>query len=196
MGKHVTINCININKSIEVPTGSKLLDVLKSIGIKSTHPMVVAMVNNKVESLNYELYGNKTVEFCALNTTVAWQAYIRSLCFLLAKATNELMPDAQLSIEHSLSNGYYCKIGNKKLDATLIDKLRSKMQEYVAKDIPFVDHEIETTEVIEIFKKQGEHDKVLLLETVGNLYSKYYDLDGFYDYLFMPSSFHSISHSL
>ena len=184
MTKQVTINCINIDKTVQVPTGSTLLEVLKTINISATYPIVVAMVNNKVESLNYEVYGNKTVQFCALNTTPAWQAYVRSLCFIMAKATNELMPDAQLAIEHSLSNGYYCRIGNKALTVEIIDKLRNKMQEYVSKGMSFVDNEIETTKVIELFKKQGEDDKVLLLETVGNLYSKYYELDGFYDYFY------------
>lgn len=164
--------------------GSTLKEVLKTLPLQEKYPIVMAKVNNKAESLNYALYGNKTVDFCSPNRMPAWRAYIRSLCFILAKATSEVFPGTQLSIEHSLSNGYYCKIGGRKLNNEDIDKLRNVMKEYVKQDLQFIEKETETTEVIEIFKKQGQHDKVLLLETVGNLYSKYYELDGFYDYFY------------
>ena len=55
------------------------------------------------------------------------------------------------------------------------------MQEIVAEDIPFEHKLAHTEEVIEIFRKQNMLEKVALLESIGDLYTNYYLLDGLAD---------------
>lgn len=185
MEKEIVINCKNINQKIRVAKGCSLQEILKQINLKTEYPVVVAKVNNKTESLDYQIYRNKSVDFKALNTNSAWRAYVRSLCFILSKAIDKTLPGAQLHIEHSISNGYFCKIETEQnIDQRVIDSIKKEMRGYIEQDIPFTHTELETDEVIEIFRKQGFEDKVLLLQTAGNLYSKFYELDGYYDYFF------------
>lgn len=180
--KDLIINCINIGKKIYVPRGTSLMEISKELNIQSTYPLIVAKVNNKTEPLDYCVYRNKTIEFKSIDSLSGWRAYVRSLFFLMAKSVNELFPKANLCIEHSLSNGYYCKISAfsnpSKAD---IEKIKEKMKFYVEKNLPLKHNEIETKDLIDIFEKQGFNDKVTLLKTIKKLYSTYYELDGYYD---------------
>lgn len=185
MEKKVDIRCLNTNEYIQVDTGSSLLEVLAKLSLKTKYPVMVAKVNNKAEDLNYRLYGNKTVEFITLDNSIAMRTYIRALCFVMAKAVNEVLPKVQFNIEHPLSKGYFCKVlSDKALTQDVVDRIKAKMSEYIKADLPFVGKEIETERVVELFREQGFDDKALLVETAGALYSKYYDLDGYIDYYY------------
>lgn len=183
--KEIIINCANNNQKYTFDAGTKLADMLTLIGLKTEFKIVSAKVNNKVEDLDYRAYSNKTVEFITLNSSLGIRTYTRSLCFILAKAVDSLFPDKKLVIEHAVCNGYFCKIGvEKSLTETDVKQLKDKMLEYVKKDAPFVEYEEETKDVAALFQKSGHHDKALLLDTLGSLYSKYYELDGYFDYFY------------
>ncbi len=38
------------------------------------------------------------------------RTYVRSLCFILAKAVDDLLPNAEMYIEHAVAKGYYFQI--------------------------------------------------------------------------------------
>lgn len=185
MENKITVHCLNDNSYKDYPAGISLLAILKEASIHTEYPFVNAKVNNKTESLQYVLYGNKTVQFVSIAESSGMRTYVRSLCFILAKAVANILPDAQLNIEHPISLGYFCKIvGMDKVEQQLVDRIKDKMKEYVAADMPFVEVEEETDRVVEMFRNQGHHDKALLLETSGALYSKYYKLGDSVDYFY------------
>lgn len=181
----VTIYCTNNDSYTDFPIGTSLLEIQKEIGLVTRYPVMNAKVNNKTESLTYQVYHNKTVRFIALNEASAMRSYVRSLCFLLAKAVSEVIPETQLNIEHPISLGYFCKlIDVPVIDQKLVDTIKAKMKEYVAADLPFEALEEETTKVVELFRSKGFEDKAILLETSGALYSKYYRLGDSVDYFY------------
>lgn len=185
MQKQVEIRCLNTDEYRNFPTGSSLLEILQQLSLKTKYPIMVAKVNNKAEALNYRVYGNKTVEFITLDTSMGMRTYVRSLCFVMAKAVDEVLPKVQFNIEHPLSKGYYCKVWtDKPVTQEEVNKIKAKMREYIKADIPFVGREIETKRVAELFREQGFRDKALLVETTGALYSKYYELDSYIDYYY------------
>lgn len=185
MQNEVEIRCLNTNEYKKFPAGSTLLDILSQVPLKTKYPVMVAKVNNKAEALDYRVYGNKSVEFITLDTSMGMRTYVRSLCFIMAKAVDEVLPKVQFNIEHPLSKGYFCKIWSETpITQDLVDKIKAKMREYIKADMPFVGKEIETTEVVKLFREQGFDDKALLVETTGALYSKYYELDGYIDYYY------------
>lgn len=183
--KRVRIHCTNNNSIKEFPSGTSLLEALKEFDLDNKYPIVNAKVNNKTESLDYQAYHNKTVTFVDISQRSGMRTYVRSLCFILAKAVAEVVPNAQLFIEHPISLGYFCKIqGYSKIDVRTLEAIKAKMNEYVAADIPFEAVEEETTKVVEMFRKQGFEDKAILLETYGSLYSKYYIMGNSVDYFY------------
>lgn len=185
MEKKVTIFCTNTNTYQDFPAGSNLIKILEGFDVKSESTIVNAKVNNKTEPLDYCVYHNKTITFVDLTSPSGMRAYVRSLCFLLAKAVSETFPEAQLYIEHPISLGYFCKISDRgTIDEKAIVAIKTKMQQYIEADMRFEAVEEETDKVVKMFRNRGFEDKALLLESSGELYSKYYRLNGSVDYFY------------
>ncbi|MBO7318202.1 MAG: nucleoside kinase, partial [Bacteroidales bacterium] len=183
MDKHITIYCRNTNSQIEVEGGESLLSIYNRLNINMQHRAVTARVNNKSESLNFRIYNTCDVEFVDISDASGMRAYERSLFFVLYKAVHELYPGTTLRIEHSISNGKYCLLGDAKTPVSneVVDAIRTRMQQIVENDYPFEQKIAHTADVIKIFEKQGLVQKVDLLNTVGDLYTDYYELDGLAD---------------
>lgn len=62
--------------------------------------------------------------------------------------------------------------------------IKERMLQLVEANLPFRRYEVPTEEAIELFTKLGYRDKVRLLETVNDIYVKYYTLDGTPDYYY------------
>ncbi len=186
------IYCKNINKSKSFPIGISLLDVYSGFDLDMPYGPVSARVNNKVESLNFRIYNNKDVEFLDITSSSGMRTYIRSLCFVLCKAVEDRYPSGSIALEHPVSKGFYCQL---KLDRSIglddVQRIKQRMKEIIADNLPFERFEKHTTEVVELFRQKGMDDKVHLLETSGNLYSYYYTLGNTIDYYYgslLPST--------
>ena len=186
------IYCKNINKTKSFPIGISLLDVYSGFGLDLPYGPVSAKVNNKVESLTFRLYNNKDVEFQDIRSSSGMRTYVRSLCFVLCKAVEDIYPNGSIVLEHPVSKGYYCRL---QLDRTVglddVMRIKQRMKEIIVEDLPFERFEKHTTEVVELFRQKGMMDKVHLLETSGNLYSYYYTLGDTLDYYYgslLPST--------
>lgn len=171
------IYCKNNNSTREFPEGSSLLDIYNGFNLAMPYGPVSAKVNNKVESLDFRVYYNKDIEFLDITSSSGMRTYVRSLFFILVKAVEELYPQGSISLEHPISKGYFCKLH---IDRTIglddVQRIKQKMQEIIAADIPYTRTESHTEEVVRLFEKQGMMDKARLLDTYGQLYSYYYQL--------------------
>ena len=181
----VQVHCINTNEKKDVPMGSSLEELIEVFGVKMPHLIANAKVNNKTESLAYRIYRPKRIEYVDIGNSSAMRTYVRSLCFILAKAVDDLFPDAQIFIEHSVSNGYYFQIDTGQIiGKEQLDNIRNRMREIVDADIPFESIEDETTDVVKLFRKHRMEDKALLLETSDFLYAYYFKLGNYIDYYY------------
>lgn len=171
------IYCKNNNSTREFPEGSSLLDIYNGFNLAMPYGPVSAKVNNKVESLDFRVYYNKDIEFLDITSSSGMRTYVRSLFFILVKAVEELYPQGSISLEHPISKGYFCKLH---IDRTIglddVQRIKQKMQEIIAADIPYTRTESHTEEVVRLFEKRGMTDKARLLDTYGQLYSYYYQL--------------------
>ena len=185
------IRCKNNNVTKSFPEGTSLLDVYQEFQdeIRLPYPVVSAKVNNVSQGLKFRLYQNRDVEFLDARDGSGHRAYVRSLSFVLYKATQDLFSGSKLFIEHSLCRGYYCnfkKRANEPLTDDDVECIRQRMQEIVDLDMPFRRTESTTEEAIRVFTERGFADKVKLLETSGQLYSDYYTLGDTVDYFYGP----------
>lgn len=171
------IYCKNNNSTRDFPEGSSLLDIYNGFNLAMPYGPVSAKVNNKVESLDFRVYYNKDIEFLDITSSSGMRTYVRSLFFVLVKAVEELYPQGNISLEHPISKGYFCKLH---IDRTIglddVQRIKQKMQEIIAADIPYTRTESHTEEVVRLFEKRGMMDKARLLDTYGQLYSYYYQL--------------------
>ena len=185
------IRCKNNNITKSFPEGTSLLDVYQEFAddLQMQNPVVAALVNNTTQGLKFRLYQNRDVEFLDAREGPGHRVYVRSLCFVLYKATQDLFPGSKLFIEHTISRGYYCnfkKRGNDALTEDDIQHIRERMQEIINLDMPFRRNEATTEEAVRIFAERGFSDKVKLLETSGQIYSDYYMLGDTADFFYGP----------
>ncbi len=185
------IRCVNNGITKSFPEGTSLLDVYQEFAdeIKLPYPVVSAKVNNASQGLKFRLYQNRDVEFLDAREGSGHRVYVRSLCFVLYKATQDLFPGSKLFIEHTISRGYYCnfkKKGNEALADGDVERISQRMQEIINLDMPFRRHEATNEEAVRIFAERGFTDKVKLLETSGQIYSDYYTLGDTADYYYGP----------
>lgn len=185
MNQKVRVRCRNNGTKLEVEAGSSLHDVYAMTGLQMEHGPIVAKVNNKVEGLGFRLFRNKDVEFLDMTSPSGSRTYTRTLFFVLCKAIHDLFPNCSVVIDIPVSNGYFC---NLKLGRAVtpedVAAVRRRMQEIIDADRPIRRREVPTEEAIKLFKGVGANSKVTLLESLGTLYTVYYDLDGFVDYFY------------
>lgn len=192
MKQTVQIYCKNNNFYKDFPIGCSLLDIYFGFNLNLPFQVVSAKVNNKSEGLNFRVYNNKDVEFLDVRDPSGMRTYVRSLCFVLYKATSELFPDSKLYVEHPVSRGYFCNLSHgKSLSDEDITKIKTRMEELIAMNIPFRRTECHTTDAVKIFNERGMNDKAKLLETSKTLYTYYYSLGDTIDYYYgnlLPST--------
>ena len=174
-----------------------MLDIYQAFAeeIQLPYPVVSAKVNNVSQGLKFRVSQNRDVEFLDAREGSGHRVYVRSLSFVLYKATQDVFPGSKLFIEHSLCRGYYCNFkksgvkrqesGEKVTDED-VERIRQRMQEIIDLDMPFRRTEATNEESIRIFTERGFTDKVKLLETSGQIYSDYYTLGDTVDYYYGP----------
>ncbi|MBO4722842.1 MAG: nucleoside kinase [Muribaculaceae bacterium] len=188
MNNDLKIFCKNTQEYIDIDGGDTLQDIYETIEKRLPFKPICALVNNKIEDLRFPVYSPKMVEYVEACSQHGIRVYIHSLCMVLYKAIEDLFPGKRLRIEHSISGGYYCKIKHEEelLTPENIERIKVRMQEIVDQDIKFVRRERLSTDVVEMFRKQGLNDKVRLLESSDDLYTVYYKLDNIIDSYYEP----------
>ena len=192
--ENITIYCENTGIEKTYPFGTTLQDIINDQKIDIGNPILGAMVNNTLKELDYLVYKPKTVRFIDYRHPDGKRMYMRSLSLVLFKAAVDLYPNEKLQIEHAVSNGLYCEIGeigDEDEHIEIVQNLHKRMQEIIELDIPFERKEIRTEYAMKIFEEFGLDDKCTLMETRKQFYSSVYRFDNvvnyFYGYL-LPSS--------
>lgn len=186
MGKLVDIFFEDLQEKRSYAVGTNLQTILEDTFPLLKGKIMGAMVNNNIKELTYEIYKPKNVKFIDATHPAGRRIYIRSLCFVLYKAICELFPGAEFRIEHSVSNGLYCRLTDKNvfLNPDDVVRIKQRMIEIINADMPIVREEMETEKAIELFEKHKLHEKTSLLQARGNLYTSVYHLGESIDYFY------------
>lgn len=188
MDNDLKIFCTNTGEYVDVKGGETLQHVYERIKEQIGFSPICVHVNNRDKHLSYPLYGPKQVEFLDRNTPSGRRAYIRSLCMILYKATVDLFPGKRIIVQHSIGKGFFCtfKHNHAPVEGSTVKAIKARMKEIIAANTPFVRHERPTSELIELFRKQGMNDKVRLLSSSTSLYTVYYELGNIIDSFYGP----------
>ncbi|MBO5780101.1 MAG: nucleoside kinase [Muribaculaceae bacterium] len=186
MSTRIKVYCKNIDRYVTINGGDTIQQLYNDLSSEIPFRPICVRVNNKTEDLQYPVFSPKHIEFLPVTSDSGNRVYIRSLCMMLYRALTELYPGARLNICHSIAKGYYCKLSGVDVTAGVVSSLKEKMQQLVAQNLPFVRRELPVAAVKELFKKQNLLDKVLLLDTIHELYAVVYELDGVFDSYYAP----------
>ena len=179
--------CITLNKSIEVPYGTPLQDLIKEYDIRLETEVLGALVNNKVRDLTYKIHKPAIIDFFDYYSTFGHNMYVRSLYFLLCKAVDDVLPrSAKLHIKHSISGGKYCTITNmdQPLDEDIVSRLYAQMRKLVERNIPFERKGMLTPDAIRLFQEHGLEDKYELFKNRDRIFTSVYALGNTVNYYY------------
>ena len=188
MSEQLKIYCGNISEYVDIDGGETLLDLSRKIGqerLGLSFPPICALVNNKTEPLCYRVFAPKIVRFLDRGSASGLRVYTRSLCMMLYCSVRAVLPGAELRIEHSIAGGWYCRLFRDgqplAVDAVILGELEERMRRLRDADLPFIRKERLTEDIRRKFIEEGLDDKVNLLDTLHNLYTTVYRLDGVTD---------------
>ena len=189
----ISIYIENTSAQVSVSMGTTLKEISEPLG----HPVLAALVDNKLKSLDYKVINPHNVRFIDYSHPDGRRTYIRSLCFVLQKVVHEMFPDKVLAIDYALPSGLYCEIRERKVledgrphvsfvtDAEL-EAIQARMKEIVAADLPFTKKMMAMDEAAELFEANGQREKARLLKTLGRFHYNVYWLDGLADTFYGP----------
>ena len=188
----------NCNQRVQFPQGADLRSIADEYQSACRFPIIGALVNNELHSLNYHIYTPKSIRFVDVANKNGYRMYKSSLTFMLYKAVRDVYPKAHLTIEHSLLNGFYCKIDQNPADpeqspaiallnptetepdknVDVARKVRNRMVELRNDDLPFTTRHMLLTDALELIKNEGIPETYRLLSGLGQLYVTMNFLDG------------------
>lgn len=186
MSNQLSVYCINLERYVEITGGDTPMDIYRRYSSEIAFEPVAARINNKSEDLNFPFFAPKILEFMSARTPSGNRTYVRSLCMMLYHSVKTLFPGHRLTIEHSISHGYYARIAGIQPTEENAAALKAHMQNLVERNLPFERKEQRTPDVIDLFRRQGLDDKVKLLSTLHEPYTVYYALDGVFDSYYGP----------
>ena len=139
---------------------------------KAPWPILGALVNNKVEALQYRIYRPKTIRLLDITDRHGFRLYRNALQFMLYKAVVDCYPTADFSIDHSLQNGFYCRIEGEGLpdQAEVCRTVREQMIELQEKDMPFTNKTMLLKDAIELIRDRHMPKTLYILEHLRQLY--------------------------
>ena len=205
MATTTTIHCLNLGRDIATEKGSTARDLALRLENELGFTPLLARINNRYENLSYDFYHPAQVEFLSLGSTAGQRAYLHSLTFMISAAAEELFPGSRFHLKYSVSNGYYCKLYFADLDPLRgqmppeelsalargkilerLEPLKARVKALAAQAIPFEGVEEETSQVMDLFERQGRPDVQDILGESGQLYTTYYRMGDHIDYYFGP----------
>ena len=142
------------------------------------NPILGALVNNKVEHMQFRLYSPKTVFFFDIHHPHGWRMYQASLTFMLYKAVRDTYPTANLAVKHSMQGGFYCTIdGVEEERINIARTVRDRMIELQRLNLPFQHRSMLLADAIEHIKDQNIPKTLDLLQSLSQLYITMHVLD-------------------
>jgi uridine kinase len=154
------------NRVLSGPKGTEVSEFLRTLPEWENPPIMGAVVNGELRELTYPLQMDAKVRPVTMADADGALIYRRSITFLLEAAFEDIYPQADLAIDHSISSGgYYCEVLQRPpLSKDELLKLEAHMHELVEADIPFERKVVPLAEAVEIFRQKGLEDKVHLMK--------------------------------
>ncbi|MDR3576297.1 MAG: nucleoside kinase [Anaerolineaceae bacterium] len=148
------------------PKGTEIGEFLQTLPEWDNPPIMGAVVNGELRELTYPIQMDARVRPVTMADSDGALIYRRSVTFLLEAAFEDIYPDGDLAIDHSISSGgYYCEVLHRQpLTEVELKKLESHMHELVKADMPFERKVVPLSEAVDIFRQKGLEDKVHLLK--------------------------------
>ena len=110
--------------------------------------------------------------------------YERSLRFVMLLALREMYPGQQVRIEYSVGYGVFVRLPGVALNEDDLARLETIMRRLIADDLPFEKKTWRLREAIDYFQREGQGDKVALLQRRPYDFFRMYHCNGMWEYFY------------
>jgi threonyl-tRNA synthetase len=144
-----------------------IADVALDIGEGLARAALAGKVNNQLVDLSYTLTQDAEVSIITGKNPEGLDILRHSSAHLLAHAVKELFPEAQVTIGPVIDNGFYYDFSYARaFTPEDLQKIEKRMNEIAKQNLPVSREVMSRDEAVKFFKKQGEHYKSEIIESI------------------------------
>ena len=145
--------------------------------------------NGKMRELNKRLERDGVISFITTKDSAGHNAYVRTAQMLLVKAVRDILKEkgnsVHVKIEFALGNAIYCSVHNGvNVTDEFAQRVENEMKRLRDKNVPIIKKTYPIDDAIELFKRQGMHDKERLFHYRRGSTINVYSMEGYYDYFY------------
>ena len=142
-------------------------EVASSIGSGLAKAAIAGEVDGQLVDTSFMIEGDSDVAIITNKDEKALEVIRHSTAHLLAQATQQIYPKAQVTIGPVIDNGFYYDFAYKDgFSEQDLAKIEKKMNAIVKQNLPIERMEMTRENAIEFFKSMGEHYKAEIIESI------------------------------
>jgi len=142
-------------------------DVASSIGSGLAKAAIAGEIDGQLVDTSYMIENDATLAIITNKDDKALEVIRHSTAHLLAQATQQLYPQAQVTIGPVIDNGFYYDFAYKKgFSEEDLVKIEKNMNAIVKQNLPVQRLEMKREDAVELFKSMGEHYKAEIIESI------------------------------
>ncbi|MBE5976462.1 MAG: nucleoside kinase [Paenibacillaceae bacterium] len=172
----------------QYPIGTTYQDIAKEYQTQFENEILLVGINGKLRELHKTVQFDCILQFYTGKDQPGIQTYHRSAIFLMMKAFYDVAGSENIekvTVDFSLGKGYYIQPhGTVELTEELLNKVLTRMREYVDQKIPIMKRSVNTDDAIELFHKHRMYDKERLFRYRRVSRVNLYSIGGFEDYFY------------
>ncbi len=135
-------------------------DVASSIGSGLARAALAGEVDGQLVDTSFLIENDVNLSIITNKDEKALEIIRHSTAHLLAQATQQIYPKAQVTIGPVIDNGFYYDFSYKKgFSEQDLAKIEKKMNAIVKQNLPIERQEMPRDDAIKLFKSMGEHYK-------------------------------------
>ena len=142
-------------------------EVASSIGSGLAKAAIAGEVNGQLVDTSFLIEADSDVAIITNKDEKALEVIRHSTAHLLAQATQQIYPKAQVTIGPVIDNGFYYDFAYKDgFSEQDLAKIEKKMNAIVKQNLPIERMEMTREEAVKFFKSMGEHYKAEIIESI------------------------------
>ena len=142
-------------------------DVASSIGSGLAKAAIAGEIDGQLVDTSYMIESDASLAIITNKDDKALEVIRHSTAHLLAQATQQLYPKAQVTIGPVIDNGFFYDFAYKKgFSEEDLVKIEKNMNAIVKQNLPIQRLEMKREDAVELFKSMGEHYKAEIIESI------------------------------
>ena len=176
--------------------GTTFENIVKQYQEQYNNSIALIFFNGKMKELSKRLERDGAISFITTRDSAGHNSYVRTAQMMLVKAVRDIMKDLgndiHVKTEFALGNAFYCSVhGGIKVTDEFAAKIEEQMRRLHERKVPIIKKTYPIDDAIELFKRQGMHDKERLFHYRRGSTINVYSMEGYYDYFYgymLPST--------